>query len=222
MFWTRIGSGLALSVAICFGVTGAQAQTANNLKCKGCVGTRDLGANAVKTKKIKDGAITTSKIKDGAVTVEKLNQNAKTSVSASRTNTNSFTSLTNTPATVKSVNFDVSGPGAVTLIYSVVLYKNAVSSQAYCYINPLPSFRCVVSGVADTGYGLCSGVETIPVSAAGNQTFDLMCVEQVGDVQYLDTSLSALYTLNAGTINNADAKNAGSAQYGASEPPPTH
>ena len=45
----------------------ATAQTATDLKCKGCVGKKDIGKNAVKEKNIKKNAVTSAKIKDGTV-----------------------------------------------------------------------------------------------------------------------------------------------------------
>jgi hypothetical protein len=46
--------------------------TANNVKCNGCVGSKDLKNNAVTGSKIKKNAVTGSKIKAGAVTGDKI------------------------------------------------------------------------------------------------------------------------------------------------------
>jgi hypothetical protein len=48
------------------GIDAAQAQTASNLKCKGCVGKKDLGKKAIKEKHLKDGAVSMAKLADDA------------------------------------------------------------------------------------------------------------------------------------------------------------
>jgi hypothetical protein len=78
MFWDRVGLGFALSTAICLGATGAQALTADDLKCKGCVGKKDLGKKAVKSKHIKNGQVKTKDLRDGAATTDKIGDSAVT------------------------------------------------------------------------------------------------------------------------------------------------
>ena len=71
-------AAFVLSIGLALPET-AIAQTATDLKCKGCVGAKDLGKKAVKTKKIRDGAVTSAKIQDGAVTSAKIQNGAVTS-----------------------------------------------------------------------------------------------------------------------------------------------
>jgi hypothetical protein len=55
----------------------ASAQTATNLKCKGCVGKKDLGKKVVRSKNIKPGAVGNEAIADGAIDAAKLADGAK-------------------------------------------------------------------------------------------------------------------------------------------------
>jgi len=63
-----VAAGLVCAV----GPGPAHAQTATNLKCKGCVGKKELGKNAVTSKTVRKNAISTKHIKSGAVSVAKL------------------------------------------------------------------------------------------------------------------------------------------------------
>ena len=47
-------------------VPSAQAQTATDLKCNGCVGKKDIGKNALTSKKIADGAVRAEQMAAGA------------------------------------------------------------------------------------------------------------------------------------------------------------
>jgi hypothetical protein len=54
-----------------FGSAMAQ-ETANDLECKRCVGTRDLAKKAIKGKNIRDNTITSSKIADGTISADDI------------------------------------------------------------------------------------------------------------------------------------------------------
>jgi len=54
-----------------------QAETANDLICRGCVDARDIRNNAVTTNKIKNGAVTGRKIRNKSVRAIKLAPDAK-------------------------------------------------------------------------------------------------------------------------------------------------
>lgn len=77
----RLGSGIVSVVllALC-GASSAFAATADNVRCDGCVGHRDLGKAAVSTSKIRSRAVSTGKIKDGAVTVDKVAPRLKNAI----------------------------------------------------------------------------------------------------------------------------------------------
>lgn len=62
-----------LALPIALAVSGdASAQKAKDLKCKGCVGSKDIGKNAVREKHIKNNAVTSSKIKNGTIKAEDI------------------------------------------------------------------------------------------------------------------------------------------------------
>ncbi len=67
----------AAVLAVCAAAS-TNAQTATDLRCRGCVGKRDLGRSAVTTAKIRDKAVNTFKIGDGAVTETKIGGGAVT------------------------------------------------------------------------------------------------------------------------------------------------
>jgi hypothetical protein len=57
--------------------TGASAETATDLKCKGCVGKKDIGKKAIRTRNLKKNAVKSKVIKDGSIEPEDLALTAK-------------------------------------------------------------------------------------------------------------------------------------------------
>jgi hypothetical protein len=72
-----LGFGSA-SVLMLLAMTGAQAQTASNLVCEGCVNPQDIAAQAVNRLKIQDGAVNTRKLALGAVKTARIGAGAVT------------------------------------------------------------------------------------------------------------------------------------------------
>lgn len=69
---------IGFSLLLGLSASAAWGQAAKDLKCKKCVGSGDMGKNAVSAKSMKNNAVTTPKIKNGAVTNGKIGNNAVT------------------------------------------------------------------------------------------------------------------------------------------------
>ena len=73
---TNLFISLLLQFVLVVSTQSTFAAAATNVKCNGCVDTKDISGKAVTTSKIKPGAITASKIKDGAVSASKISEGA--------------------------------------------------------------------------------------------------------------------------------------------------
>jgi len=71
--WMNLAAAVCLATVACLAAgPAAEAQTATNLKCKGCVGKKDLGKNSVSADNIRANAVGTAKIAPKAVTAGKI------------------------------------------------------------------------------------------------------------------------------------------------------
>ena len=61
-------------------VSSVQAQTADNLRCDGCVNSPDIADQAVRTNKLKNGSVTARKLRSGAVTPDKVSPELRNSI----------------------------------------------------------------------------------------------------------------------------------------------
>ena len=182
--------------------------TATDLKCKGCVGKKEMGKNAIKSKNIKAGQVKTTNLGNGAVTIGKLDATAKTTTYTAGHRHDPETALSGTPLLMDQTSVAAPGPGAVLVNFSVSLYVDT-AGLAQCYVigdsittaNTLP---CVVASDTDQ-YLVCSGVQAIPVTTAKNVDLGVYCQEDAGTVLTYISTLAATYT-QAGTLaTSADA-----------------
>ena len=100
-----INFGLIGAVLLVFAMLAAGgeavAQAAKDLKCKGCVNSKDIGNGKVKAKDLHDSA--------------------KPSAVASSAGTGEFGDATGTPTAIRTVTVNAPGPGAVVAIGSVLI-----------------------------------------------------------------------------------------------------
>ena len=205
-------TGAAVWVAGVASPSEASAQTATKLRCKGCVGARQLGKKAVKSKHISPGAITSLHIQDGTIAPNDLAATAKpTAVAASELRTEFGIALAvGADTKVLEVTIHVPGPGAVTAMYSVDGHAVTVPSRIACTVD-VPgtsltnSFYNVFSFATVGQYATLNGVRAFPVATEGDVTLDLICREVASDVSLGYPGLVLQFAPNAGSLVSESA-----------------
>jgi hypothetical protein len=206
-------SGLVVAAVVAFGANtvpnSAEAQVvANDVRCRGCVGKRDIGKKQIVSKHIKDGRV---KAKD-------LHKNAKPgAVSASE--------FVNYPGTViapgatvvlREATIDLPGPGAVLAIASAAIVG---SNLALCQVDTdtdpigLGDLFAIGSGGTDVSY--TAATNRVFEAPAGPLTVYWKCTATAGVSGALNPSLSLLYVPGVQSLVAADAPADGAASNAA-------
>jgi hypothetical protein len=185
-------------LATAFAAGPTYAETATNLKCKGCVGKKELGKKAVRSKNIKPNAIRSDKIANGSVAPEDLAVTAKPS-GGNYSGGNQNMSLTVAPTIVRSVTVNAPANGLVIVNASGYVYTDdAVTTIARCSLTTGTEleadyfiFMKMEGNVSEESdaFGATRG---FPVTA-GPTTFNLVCDEFSGDGVIADTQMTAIY-----------------------------
>lgn len=160
----------------------AVAQTATDLACKGCVGKRDIGKNAV----------TGAKIRKNTVRAKHLHRSAKPAGVASASSLTPVP-LTGTYETVFSVSLTAPGPGTVVATASFNAHHINPGSVHGCTIVDGTTAGLNTSLNEGTGYVTASLTRPLPVAAAGPVAVNLMCTEAGGNVEIDNINLIALF-----------------------------
>jgi hypothetical protein len=184
----------------------ASAETATDLKCRKCVGKKDLGNKSVTKKKIRDDAVTTQKLRDNAVTTGKIGPNA--------------VRPDNLHGTAKPAGVDfaepqsfIHVPDALTSIASTAVtaptsgYVVVMASWFYSASDGAAVTSCILGTQPDSNDGLyrpgnangvadykesASIITTIPVEA-GETTFHLNCYDVGTDMRMQYLTFTALF-----------------------------
>jgi hypothetical protein len=157
----------------------AGAETATNLKCKGCVGKKDLGKKAVRQKHIKNNAVTGKKIKNGTIGPADLAAAAKPTGADSAFGDQAVAIPTDT--TVRSVTITAPTAGLVLAVASGT-YSIAASTGATCSIT-LGQTLDTTHGVAGTTSTIASvsfAANRLLEVPAGDATINLVCARTFG------------------------------------------
>lgn len=186
---------LCLAVACCFAVPGASvAQTATDLKCKGCVGKKDVGKNAVTSKAIKKRQVKPSDLAKSA---------KPTAVAVSEKVDGSGPTVGNALTVVRTATIKAPGPGAVVAFFSLVANGAASDSLMICGATTGTTIDDQVLSGTDVGLDdvrMVSGARTFPVSAKGNVTVRLICYAFTPPARAAYPSLTLLFVPNAQSI----------------------
>ena len=168
----------------------ASAQTATNLQCKGCVGKKDLGKNAVRSKNIKKKSVKPSHLTGAA---------KPTGVDFATSDT--LLPLTDNSASLISTTITAPGPGFVVAMASWYFYTGANTIQGRCYLATAPGTEDGPAQIANSEDGTgtylnpAALIRTIAVSA-GNTTVHLNCRKIGLDMRVASPSLNALFVPN--------------------------
>ena len=200
---TSVTAGISVALAVLLAAIslpeGASAQTAKNVICRGCVGSRDIGKNAVKTKHIKDSAVSSAKIKDGAVTPDKLAPTAQpAAANFSSSEGVDFPTLSTSDVVTASVTLNLPAPGVVILNSSGFAIFNDNPSGVVCAITKTTSTagEPIVVGqnhnVTNARRMPIAATRGFVETAAGSQTYNYVCSAQ-GDASLSKVILTAVY-----------------------------
>jgi len=195
VFWA-----FAVAAIIGVGTTPVSAQSAKNLKCKGCVGKKQLGNKAVIESRIRDGAVTSAKIRDGSVGPADLAAAAKPT-GANFTSARPAKDVGDTPEVLRSLTITAPTPGLVLATASGSFYLEG-NAYVICSLS-------LDEAVDDTheiqGQTGATTEITIPFSGtrifevpAGNTTINLVCDRPFdgNNVTVIDSVLTAVFIPN--------------------------
>jgi hypothetical protein len=188
----------------------ADAQTATNLKCKGCVGKKDIGTKAVMSKSIRPGAILrthiqdkaidASKLADGAVDASKLADDAKPAAAVNTHSTGSVVFSNSTGVALLSDTVVLDSPGALHVIASWTWWLDpgdrstctvTLDSAGFTTANSIFSLRN--AALSEPGYYAGTTSAVFPASA-GSRTVRLICKsDNATNVGVVRPNLTILY-----------------------------
>lgn len=198
-----IAAAVLLTSASLLAGTGAVAQTATNLNCKGCVGKKDIGKKAVTTRAIKKNAIKAAKIRDKAITAAKLGAGATPAGYAQNGKDGDFVDLSTTPGVVVSVSLKAPAAGHAVVVGEGALEFNGTGNNAGCSLASDTTYDANIAGIAagDTSteneYAHVSRTRILPVTAGVN-TFNFVCRTQNAQaVRIFNPQISALFVPGA-------------------------
>ncbi len=178
---------VAATIIVTASAQSVHAQAARDLKCKGCVGTRDIGNGVITNKKIKDGAIKAKKLRTPAGGAYKLGANAPNIV---------------TDTTVVSLAVTIPGPGVVIINTSGYVRFDGDNGQLTCAITKVTSPSSADPIVRANGSSLkladrrqvISATRGYTETAAGSYTYRFVCNADTNGVHDIyDPYMTAIY-----------------------------
>ena len=192
----------------------ADAQTATDVKCRGCVGDKDIGKKAVKPKHLKPKAIKSkhirdnaiqsqhiapdavdsTRIKDGTVEADDLAASAKPT-GVDWADGDQDLDLVPGGTAVRTVVVSAPTAGYVTVMAAWHFYGSN-PGIAICSLNTeiaTDTAHAIIGERTTSDYLPGAAVRTFEVEA-GENTFHLVCSVGAGEATVRDSSMSAIFT----------------------------
>lgn len=203
---TMSGAALLCSLP----VQGATAQTATNLKCRGCVGTRDIAKGAVGTDTIQDNSINSAKIKrdtvnsldirDSTIAPVDLSPSAKPGGGNFLESETEIPVATN-PTIIRFLTLPLPAPGMVMVSvggFARFDTDETTPSALQCSITKGTAsgdLEWIVSGLGTTNARRVSlgSSRAFLENEAGEQTYNLVCRTLTGEPVIQNLSMAAIY-----------------------------
>jgi len=194
----HLGAIAAAALTLAAVAPDALAGTATNLKCEGCVGTRDIGKGQVKARN--------------------LHKSAKPAAIAASVKTGFVVDATDTTQVVRKVTITAPGPGAVTATANAVVdhAEGGVFCKIDTAITPIvQADEELCFGYRSDSSSLFSSVsgQTVFVVSAGKLDVYFLCrrVSSANTPRLFNATLTALFVANAQVVKkvSADAAVAG-------------
>jgi hypothetical protein len=177
----------------------ADAAPATNLKCKGCVGSKDLGKNAVKNKNVKTGTIDSRAIKDHSIAPADLSAGATPSGVAF--NESLATGLVpDTLTSILSATLTAPAAGYAVVTASWTYYANVIDSFASCNLTTTTGsgdgFPVLGNSGPSTFYRDPSSTTRTFAVPQGQTTFYLDCSDVGTNMNYAYPIINAVFVPN--------------------------
>jgi hypothetical protein len=189
-----------LTLAGLFAGGNAVAETATDLKCKSCVGKKDLGKKAVNSKSIRNKAVTSKKIKDGAVTTGKIGTKAVMPDNLHASAKPAGVAYASSPGPLAlggtrevALALTVTAPGPGTLVTTADFVVDYGAGSVFsCDLTT--GTKSVLNDLFGQGsfYVPASLTRPIPVASAGDVTINLLCVSD-GGVEIERVNMTAIF-----------------------------
>lgn len=179
----------------------AGAQTAKDLKCRGCVGSRDLGNKAVSAKHIKPNAVDSTAIKDASILPADLAATAQPTGAVHAASYITAHSLTPSLSQIYSVEMTAPSNGYAVVIANWTFSTFQGGASASCYVETTPGSGTGVSAYMEsdpndtTSYDAAALTRMFPVGK-GKTTFYLNCREMTHDVSVIEPQITAIFVPN--------------------------
>lgn len=176
--------------------TDSVAQSATDLKCKGCVGKRDLGRNAVTKKALRTNSVTSSAVRDGTLTAADMHGSAKPA-GVDFADGGFTIQVPNTLASVLSTTVTALAPGYVVAMANWFYSASDGAAVTSCFLsdeeasNDGPYMPGNAMGAAQYQQP-ASLLVTLPVEA-GDTTIHLNCYDVGTDMTINHLRLTALF-----------------------------
>jgi hypothetical protein len=190
----------------------ATADTATDLRCRKCVGAKDLGKKAVKTKSLRDNAVATPKIANSAVTTGKIANGAVTAGKIAKdavspeilgeaakpggiafVTNGGFIALTSAFQAIQSVSVDAPGPGYISVTADLIAQLPDDSVGVHCDLRH-DGLKLGATMFGRGSYYLpVSLTRAAEVQQAGTTTIELRCVESDGNAVVYTPHITALF-----------------------------
>lgn len=195
--WTISTCLIVAALAASFTAQTDRAQAASNLKCNGCVDTKDLAKGSVTKKKLNNRAVVKSKIAAGAVVPSHLR---KPTGAAGREG-DSVTGISSGEV-VSTLKVRVPKPGIV-VVYAVGSFRFGselpATDSGVCGLSKGTTTDGIVVGAAGSKDSADSRspfaiIRTFVETSGGKKRYRLICNPGPGDdVDVLSTAISATY-----------------------------
>jgi hypothetical protein len=197
---SSIAAAVLVTSASLLAGTGALAQTATNLNCKGCISKKDLGKKAVTRKALRNKAVTAKKIKNNSVKPQHMDAAAKPAgVQYDYTfSPAGDVVLDSDYKPVNSIKILVPGPGYVMVNADYSAFDQFADSDARCKVrhNGTDAGNDMFATLSKGIYVPAALVRTVQAKAAGVMTIELACSSKSGAPRIKSPSLTALFVPN--------------------------
>jgi|GEM_PF-3585513 len=199
----RLPHYLALAAAglMCIGTMAGdvRAATANNVKCNGCIGEKDIGNKAISKRLIREEAVNAKAIKKGSVKAKLLNADAKPAGIAYAEEYGAGLGINAGVTIMTKVQLKAPAKGYVRLTgYGTLEY--GAQELVYCTLNDAQTYYAPAQYYATGEATVSSRYRPVAMEryfevGAGIGTYYLLCRTDGGNpVQMLNPRLAAEYT----------------------------
>ena len=170
----------------------ATAQTAGNLKCKGCVSSKDIKKKSIKMNDIRDNAITSAKVRNGSLTAIDLGDEGGVDFDGGDQvlvlDLFADTVVRSVTLTAPSSGFVILNASGQFSLLPDAFVACSLTTDSVLEVNDAES-AAAVTNASFQSFGMTEGF----VVATGSTTFNLICRELAEGAAVVNSDLTAIY-----------------------------